>query len=88
VNFAAVAPLENDATNDYEKEMQIIANLVLSQFENRTFSINDFFNLSRGLDIPLPFVKTYFAKFVKTQLRDGKIKEIPGVMDDPIFCVI
>ena len=88
VNFAGVAP-EDDANNgDYENEFRVVENLVLSQYVARSISIQDFVALTRSMDIPYASVKKNYAAFIKEQLNDGRIVEIPTVMDDKTYVVV
>jgi hypothetical protein len=74
--------------NKYSAEFAAITALILNQFGAQTFSINDAYSLSRGLDIPPGVVKTMFADWTRKMLASGRIIRIPSCMDDDLYSVV
>jgi len=67
------------------KDFDTLCDLVLSNYD--TFSVNDFFSLSRSLDLEFPLVKRLYEKWVRQMVSAGKVAMIPTCMDSETYRV-
>jgi hypothetical protein len=75
----------DNGAGTYKAEFAHLTKLLLPNYAE--FSIRDAYAISRSFDIPPQQVLRMFNEWVEKLCKDGTLKKIEGVYDEPVFSV-
>ncbi|HOX58128.1 MAG TPA: hypothetical protein P5205_14600 [Candidatus Paceibacterota bacterium] len=77
--------LKDTGSNSHETEFSAVWKMVLANY--RTFTAQDFYSLTKSLDLDPQEVKKLTQKYIKKALKSGHIVLLQSV-DEPVFQVV
>jgi hypothetical protein len=78
---------EKKKNTDYLKDFVHVMNTVLEYYQAQTFSEYDVMTCAEYLQIPADKLKAHFCDFITMAKVHGKIREIQGAYNYPVFAI-
>jgi hypothetical protein len=84
--FMASLPAVLEGGNNCRGEFMQVAFMLLSNYP--TFSVNDCLTLAKYKDLPTPEIAKLFQLWTKKLVGLGRLKQIVGCYDEPVYAVV
>jgi len=76
--FVSKLPKLDNGSNTYASDFLLVVNSLILGY--KSFTMSDCLNRSRGLEIPVEILKSYFLKFVNTMIKEGRLRKLDASM--------